>query len=60
MKKILKCFWGFTPNPHQGSAIDLGEPTHKKCDNKVCHFLFQLFNDAWGRKGLWVKKDFLK
>ena len=35
MKKILKCFWGFTPNPHHGSAIDLGETTNKNCDDKT-------------------------
>ena len=36
MKKILKCFRGFTPSPHQGSAIDLGEIANKKkCDNKI-------------------------
>ena len=35
MKKMLKYFRGFTPNPHQGSAIDLGEITNKKCDNKI-------------------------
>ena len=36
MKEILKCFRGFTPNPHQGSAIDLGEIANKKkCDNKI-------------------------
>ena len=35
MNKILKYFWGFTPNPHHGSAIDLGETANKKCDNKI-------------------------
>ena len=35
MKKILKCFRGFTPNPNQGSAIDVGEIRNKKCDNKI-------------------------
>ena len=35
MKKILKCFRGFIPNPNQGSAIDLGEITNEKCDNKI-------------------------
>ena len=45
-------FQGFTPNPHWGSAIDLGEITNKKGYNKICHFLFQLFNEAWWRKGL--------
>ena len=36
MKEILKCFRGFTPSPHQGSAIDLGEIANKKkCDNKI-------------------------
>ena len=47
-------FQGFTPNLYEGSAIDLGEITNKKkCDNKIyVIFLFQLFNDAWDRKGL--------
>ena len=40
MKKILKCFWGFNPNPHHGSAIDLGETTNKKCDNKIHGILY--------------------
>ena len=36
MKKTLKCSRSFTPKPHQGSAIDLGEMTNKiKCDNKI-------------------------
>ena len=36
MKKILKCFRGFTPNPHQDSAIDLIEISNKKkCDDKI-------------------------
>ena len=26
----------------------------------LCHFLFQLFNDAWGMKGLYFQKDFLQ
>ena len=62
MKKILKCFRGFTPKLHQGPAIDLWEIANKKkCDNKIyVIFLSQLFNDVWGRKGLQVKKDFLK
>ena len=30
MKKILKCFRDFTPNPHQGSAIDPGEIAIKR------------------------------
>ena len=54
MKKNTKKFQGSYPNPHQSSAIDLGEITNKKkCDNKIyVIFLFQLFNDAWDRKGL--------
>ena len=53
MKKILKCFKGFTPNPQQGSAIDLREiPNKKKHDKIYVIFLLQLFNDAWGKKGL--------
>ena len=35
MKKILKCFRGLTPNPHQGSAIELEEITNKKCDDNI-------------------------
>ena len=33
-------FQGFTPNPQQGSAIDLTEISNKKkCDNKI-YFIF--------------------
>ena len=42
MKKILDCFWGFTPNPHQGSAIDLRKTTNKICDNKI-YVIFYFF-----------------
>ena len=34
-EKNTKMFQGFTPNLHQGSAIDLGEIKNKKCDNKI-------------------------
>ena len=35
-KKKTKCFRGFTPNPHQSSAIYLTEISNKKkCDNKI-------------------------
>ena len=41
MKKILKCFRGFTPNPHQSSAIDLREISNKKkCDKIYVIFYF--------------------
>ena len=35
-EKNTKIFQKFYPNPHQSSAIDLGEITNKKkCDNKI-------------------------
>ena len=60
-EKNTKMFQGFTPNPYWDSVIEVGQITNKKSAIiTFMSFLFQLLNDAWGRKRLQVKKDFLK
>ena len=53
-KKNTKKFQGSYPNPHQSSAIDLGEITNeKKCDDKIhVVFYFNYLMTGRDRKGL--------